>query len=50
MVSLECGRVGLILLDVSHLYVSPLKPLGGVEDTGTNGNISCASLCHSTTL
>ena len=29
---------------LSHLYVSPLKPLVGDEDTDTNGNTSCASM------
>ena len=32
------------LLCLTHLYVSPLKPLVGVEDTNTNGIISCAPM------
>ena len=36
--------------NMSHLYVSPLKTLVGVEDTDTNGNTSCAPLCYSTTV
>ena len=35
---------------VSHLYVSPLKPLVGVEDVDTNCNTSCALLWYSTTM
>ena len=34
----------------SHLYVSNLKPLVGVEDINTNGNTSCAPLWYSTAM
>ena len=31
-------------LRMSHLYILPLKPLVGVQDTDTNGNTSRASM------
>ena len=33
------------IFPVSHLYVLPLNPLVGVEDTDTNGNTSYAPMC-----
>ena len=42
--TLKTSKFPQSYLSKSHLYVSPLKPLVGVEDTDTNGNISCAPL------
>ena len=36
-------RSAEMTVTISHFYVSPLKPLVGVEDTDNNGNTSCAS-------
>ena len=40
--------INIILM--SHLYVSPLRPLVGVEDTDNNGNSSYAPLWYSTAM